>query len=183
MVSVARFFAFGLYPIEGFWRSLRRKVTDTKPKCQKSSTHMDLEGYQYCSLSCSVKELVSRDLSLLVFIQQKAGDGHSNGSCGSGAKNQKATNVDWEGFQYWSLFRDVKGLVPRDFSLLGFSASLELQSPESQTVYKINRACCEFANTVNTFFLMFPYVYLFIISLPVPQYCTILVIVSDRVTL
>jgi hypothetical protein len=68
-VSVARFFAFGFYPIEGFWRSPRRKVMDPEPRCQKSSTHMDLEGYQYCSLSFNVKVSVSRDLSLLVFIQ------------------------------------------------------------------------------------------------------------------
>jgi hypothetical protein len=66
-VSVARFFAFGFYPIEGFWRTLRRKVTDPEP----SSANMDLEGYQYCTLSCNVKVSFSRNLSLLVSSNRK----------------------------------------------------------------------------------------------------------------
>ncbi len=71
-VSVARFFA-GFYPIEGFWRSLRRKVTDPEPRCQKSQLI-----WIWRVAKCNVKVSVSRDLSLLVFIQKKAGDRRSN---------------------------------------------------------------------------------------------------------
>ncbi len=39
---------------------------------------MDLEGNEYCSLSCDVKGLVSRDYSRLVFIQYNVSGGHKN---------------------------------------------------------------------------------------------------------